>query len=557
MKLWRKIFAGVLCMSMLLPILTGCGSKSSNGASDEADGYSTGSFVAKEVTEGVSLTIAVPSNAKVADYETNAMTKKVEEALGVNLEFVILPSADYAAKLNVMVMGGDDLPDIIFNPSGWESWIEEDVLVDLSRYYENKDYAANIYAGSERTGLDLVAYMTRPDGAKYGVPAVMQELYAPVQQKLWVYQPWLDVLGADVPTTLDEYYDLCKQVVSLDMNGNGKKDEIGLTGTGLEEWFDCIMSSFVYAHESNWRVVENGQTSFAFTSDAWKDGVKYISKFFAEGLIPEETLTQSDDQYKSLYYASTPVVFSFCDWNYTGTDVQRRGEYVAVPALKGPAGVQYSCNIATVPYAGAVITTDCETPLAAFLVCDYFCSLDMSMTQRFGAQGEDWDYWDTAKEKYDASQFVPTFEGYELSFYPYDLIGFWNDTNAQNKSYMKVGPMILDAKTLSGAAVWSGSEDANTQKLAQLELATAEAAMSCYPYQPKEVYDFAPLTVEETDAVADVKTAVIGYVEEMTAAFLVGQKNIDQEWDNYLKELNDIGLQEYLAVLQEAYDRVH
>lgn len=553
----KRMMAGTLVLGLMAGTLTGCGNGKSGSASSEPDGYSTGKFVTKEVTEGVKLTVAIPSSSKVEDYETNDMTLTIEKELGVDLEFVVLPSADYAAKLNVMVMSGDELPDIIFNPSGWESWIEEGVLVDLTDYYKNEDYSANIRQGSERCEIDLIDYMTRPDGSQYAVPSITQELYAPVQQKLWIYQPWLDALGLDVPETIEEYYEACKLVVANDMNGNGKKDEIGLTGTNLDEWFDCMMSSFVYAHEGNWRVVEDGKTSFAFTTDAWKEGVKYIRKFFAEGLIPEETLTQSDDQYKSVYYASTPTVFSFADWNYTGTDTKRRGEYTAIPALEGPEGVKYSCNIATIPTAGAVITNDCKTPLAAFLVCDYMCNQDMSITQRFGKQGEDWDYWDVAKEKYDESEFVPTFEGYDISFYPYDLMGFWDSTEAQNKSYRKIGPMILDKNTLSGAAVWSESGDSTKRGLAALELATAEAAIKCYEYQPKEVYDFAPLTVKETDKVADVKIAVISYVEEMTAAFLTGKKDIDAEWSNYLKELEQIGMNEYLEVLQEAYERVH
>lgn len=554
----KRVITSVLAGVLAVSTLTACGGGSKNTTSSEPDGYSTGKFVATEVTEGVKLTIAIPSSSKVEDYETNQMTLKIEEELGVDLEFVVLPSADYAAKLNVMVMSGEELPDIIFNPSGWESWIEEGVLVDLSAFYENEDYSANIREGGERCEIDIIQYMTRPDGAQYAIPSITQELYAPVQQKLWIYQPWLDALGLDVPETMEEYYQACKMVVENDMNGNGKKDEIGLTGTNLDEWFDCVMSAFVYAHETNWRIVEDGKTDFAFTTDAWKEGVKYIRKFFEEGLIPEETLTQSDDQYKSVYYASTPVVFSFADWNFTGTDTNRRSEYTAIPALKGPDGVQYSCSMTTIPGAGAVITTDCETPLAAFLVCDYMCNQDMSVTQRFGEQGVDWDYWDVAQKKYDdPSEFVPTFEGYDISFYPYDLMGFWNNTEAQNKSYLKVGPMILDKTTLSGAAVWSGASDSDARTLAEIELATAEAAMACYDYQPEEVYDFAPLTVDETDEVADVKTAVISYVEEMTAAFLTGKKDIDAEWDNYLSELEKIGINDYLEVLQEAYKRVH
>ena len=193
----------------------------------------------------------------------------------------------------------------------------------------------------------------------------------------------MDELGLEVPETMEEFYEACKLVVENDMNGNGKADEVAVSGTSLERWFDCMMSSFVYAHEENWRVVEDGKISLAYTTDEWKEGIKYIKKFFDEGLIPEETLTQASAQYNTLLYSSTPKVFAFSDFQYSGTDTARRAEYTAIPALKGPKGVQYSAYEFRIPTPGAVITTDCENPLAAFLVCDYMCSLEMSLTQRF------------------------------------------------------------------------------------------------------------------------------------------------------------------------------
>lgn len=563
----KRIMKKLLCLGlsaiMVASVLTGCGSGGNSGSGsgdsklveEQAKKYADITDV-KEVTDGVKLTIAVPSNARVLDYNTNNQTKMIEEALGVDLEYIELPSADYASKLNVMIMGGEELPDIIFSPGGYSNWIEEGVLYDLSAFYKNDTFAKNINTGAKRSGKDLVNYITRPEGGIYCVPRFIEETYTSVQQKLWVYQPWLDQLGAQVPTTLDEYYSLCQKVVATDLNGNGKKDEIGLTGTELGMWFDFMMSSFVYAHDDSWRLIEDGKISFAYTTDEWKEGLKYMKKFFDEGLIPKETLSQASDQYKAIYNASTPTLFSFVDWNYTGTDLKRRAEYSVVPALTGPEGVRYSCNQPVTPTAGAVITTDCENPLAAFLVCDFMCSEEMSLTQRYGERGVDWDYMADVTVA-SADQFVPTFEGYDVKFYPYDMIGFWNSTEAQSKCYRQTGPMILDMTITAGAGVWTQAPDETTRTLAELELITADAALACYPDQPKEVIDFAPLTMDETNEAADIKSAINSYVEEMTCAFLSGERDIDATWDEFVKELDNIGLNEYLKTLQTAYDRVH
>ena len=47
------------------------------------------------------------------------------------------------------------------------------------------------------------------------------------------------------------------------------------------------------------------------------------------------------------------------------------------------------------------------------------------------------------------------------------------------------------------------------------------------------------------------------YVKESTGAFLTGKKDIDAEWDSYIKELEKLQYKEYLEVLQTAYDRAH
>jgi len=206
------------------------------------------------------------------------------------------------------------------------------------------------------------------------------------------------------------------------------------------------------------------------------------------------------------------------------------------------------------------VETEIYFPAGVYVITEELLipSKEMSVTTRYGEQGVDWDFWDVAQTKLgNSNEFVPTFEGYDISFYPYDLIGFWNSNVAQNKSYRKAGPMMLDVTLSAGAGVWKDAADADTKLRAQIELNTAAAAMECYKYQPEEVYDYAPLTTEENEDVGDVKAGIQSYVTEMTCSFLSGKKDIDKDWDAYLKELDTIGYKDYLEVLQTAYDRAH
>jgi len=574
-KVFNKLMAVVLACSVIAAMLAGCGEKSnptsdesssSAGKSSEASTDSKGTedptepeaFDPRSITEGVTLTIATKEHSRIVDWNTLEETLMIEEALGVNLEFVSYPSADYASKLNTMIMSGEEMPDILFQPgSGYTGWIEEGALLPLTEYYGNPDYAKNLNAASERTETDIAQYMMLPDGNIYAVPNWSHDPGAEVNQKLWVYQPWLDQLGVKMPETTEEFYELCQKVAATDLNGNGKNDEVCLTYNGsIGAWFDFLMTPYVYAHDSLFRVVEDGKVSFAYTTEEWKEGLKYIRKFFEEGLIPMETLTQSTDQYRALLYAETPTVLSFTGWCYSGSDIYRRADYNYIVALEGPTGRKVSHYQPSLPGVGAVITADCDNPDAAFLVLDYMCSEEISLMTRYGKQGENWDYWENVqmenKEDYGA-----TFEGYDISILAEYPKIFWADTNPQTVCYMEIGPMVRDKYSNIARAINRNpaTEEERIRTLA--EDITSESIMEAENYRPEAVFDYGPLSTEEIEATADIAATLKSYVDESINAFLSGDKDIDAEWDAYIAELEKIGYKTMLDVYQIAYDRVH
>lgn len=72
--------------------------------------------------------------------------------------------------------------------------------------------------------------LTYPDGNIY---SFMSSVYT--QHKSWtigvqfINKDWLDRVGKDIPTNLDEYYEVLKAFKEMDANGNGDpNDEIPL-----------------------------------------------------------------------------------------------------------------------------------------------------------------------------------------------------------------------------------------------------------------------------------------------------------------------------------------
>ena len=75
-----------------------------------------------------------------------------------------------------------------------------------------------------------------------------------------------------------------------------------------------------------------------------------------------------------------------------------------------------------------------------------------------------------------------------------------------------------------------------------------------YRLQPGEFIYMLPYTTEELEQISIEKTAIDQYVVDQSAAFITGTRPLT-EWDAYIKELEDMGLEKYLQVTQQAFDR--
>ncbi|MCI5971331.1 MAG: hypothetical protein MRZ29_09405, partial [Oscillospiraceae bacterium] len=87
------------------------------------------------------------------------------------------------------------------------------------------------------------------------------------------------------------------------------------------------------------------------------------------------------------------------------------------------------------------------------------------------------------------------------------------------------------------------------------EKLVADSTKAYLPYTDmKDVKKF----VYDVDCIAEVNeiiTNIESYVKEMTTLFVIGEKNADKEWESYLKELDNMGVNQLLEETQKAYDR--
>lgn len=558
----RKIVMCMMVVSSLCTMLFAGGKselKKGNAPSQEAP-------TAKGEKE--TFTIGVKEDILVSDWKNNVTTKMIEDALGVNLEFVMFPSKEMSTKINLMAMdGGKDLPDIVFlsaKDADVYQWGQMGVILPLTKYYDDPKLSANIRESWTRIGTDYRGQITSPDGEIYIIPSYNQSYSNELPMKMWAYQPFLDKLGLKTPTTTDELENVLKHIVNDDPNGNGIKDEVGISGTAIGGntaaspcgWFVALMNSFVYAGNSDYLTLsDDGKIGAAYTTDGWKEGLRYMARLMKEGLIQDAALTQNIQSFKAIANAENPQVFMYC-W-YTGVGMidgsnPRRDDYVGVMPFQGPTGCKYVTYRPTTASARMMVTSNCKDPEKAFMVGDLLSSELYSIMTRWGQQHVDWDY---IKDMGDASQYEGLYEnaGFEKYIIVYNNDGFWSSGAPSNHGYRQQGPYVRQYGIYNGSAQPKGSFGKGDLNLAETNYKLRKDGYTdlCDPIT-KLIYNS-----EENEVASEIKATLDSYVNEYASAVIAGQKDLDATWADFQKEIKAIGVEEYLKVTQGVYDRMY
>lgn len=540
----RKIALTLCCLLSVSMLATGCG-KNQTAVKNDADS----SYVMDEnlnppgefpiCKEPVTLRYMIAQHANVADYKENSYTKKLEEYGNVNMEFDVVPAADIQTKINLMMnSGGSDIPDVIISgltPASCSAYGTSGMLVPLNQYYEHSSYY--IKEALERTKeKNLLKYLTSADGNIYTVISYNETLQNEFVRLPWIYKPWLDEVGLDVPVTLEEYRDALMAFVGKDLNHNGVQDEIPLMDDSYKYGVWTILQAFIpfEVGADNLNLSANGKLRFAYTTEEWKEGVKYLRDLCVNGAFSPISFTSDRAQLKTMLAAEENKVGSFV-WaspSLVPASSPRRADFAAV-TLTGRGknmGVWYTPSIPSVYYA---ITANCENPEAAFRIGDLMCKEEMTIWGHWGEKGVDW----LEPSENDHSLFESL--GYQPTIKP--LL----DTQSIQSSNWGID---LGFRTYEVAAGIVADDDVARK-------VKAETVEKLIDYIPKKTIGRLNFTQEELDTYNEIVVTAQNYMEEQITKFITGYEDVEEQWDSYLAELENIGLSEALAIAQAAYDR--
>ena len=520
--------------------------------------------------EEITLTAVVLGMEGGVNYQSSYPVQWIKEKTNINLEFIYAGSGDDGkTKLNLMLYGGDKLPDVFIN-TRWSKaecmlYGQEGLVIPLNEYLENSPNWNKLNELSPARRGDL----TMSDGNSYTYGDDNECFHCSHQARMWIYQPWVDLLNDGViPSTTDELYDFLVKVKTMDPNGNGKADEIPMTGY-LDGWatdpFVFISNSFVQNNNfiSNENptiaggfVINDGKVVFNLASDAYRDALRYMNKLYAEGLLDAQTYTQTSDQCNATMdnedhlvavMGGGPMPQNGNFWSQQPGDWQK---WTLLPPLKGPDGVQYAFTGLDNYFGTCVglVSEDCQYPEIAVAMFDLLASEEGNRVQNSGVEGISWKWTDEMKSLSGGqSKWVKIIPEKTKEDGSTDWAAYGYDF--ESATWDADGAIRCDTAAMREG---EGVEDPNLN--VEAVLYQSALVYDEYKYDVNTIVPNMPYTEEQSKKISEYTVSIGAYANSATIRFITGDMNIETDWEAYLAELEKMDLNGYIAVMQEAYD---
>ncbi|MCI8442977.1 MAG: hypothetical protein HFG27_10655 [Provencibacterium sp.] len=559
----KRILA--LVTACMMALLAACGTASNEASQQPASSAPASSATASSQPAGeapVELTICTVRRTTdiTTSYSEKHWVQELEEACNVKINWVELLEGQTDEPLTAMLAG--DLPDVFWaggiisdsiisqNTSLWRPLTEEEIRTHVPNL-------ANFLDENLSSWLDIVTY---PDGNIYGLPGGKLHSTMHVSSGIpYINTRWLENLGLQKPTTMEELKNVLIAFRDQDANGNGDpNDEIPF------DFCDNFFASQALYNAASWGLPLTGSVFYdydadgnvigAVNTDAYREFLEYFHELGAEGLLNQEGFAQSYDQYTANLNADK--VGFFWGWgpcNYiTDSELFLQFEGIVQPAAEGYETKMYTANI---DFANAyrnnfVLTRSCKDWEKALEIWNYVSDPTTALNICNGERFLFWDYIDESGNFLgeDATEEQIKACGYhyfadhdnvtdeQLTEWNYDWLIGKTFTGANTVGLVNIAPVMLEAESYrtDDLTVWG------VQRYVAISEVLEPANAFCKYHMPNNIV---PADVQEeydfmTDGLTD---AIRGF-----CATSIMNGVTDESWNNYLNDLKTYNYDYYI-----------
>ncbi len=535
----KRFMSALLVLAMITGLFAGCGKKDEGGSVAGEDG---------------TLTVGIPMNSNISDYNNNAFTKYLEENTGVKIKFKAYSnkSTEYVQQIALQASTKNQkLPDVLigFKDLGRRNvsnYGEDGYFLDLTdlieKYADNYKEHYNALSNDVKTLIKRNCSSMESD-AIYAMPQVENVKIDNFDSLMFINQTWLDKLGLKAPTTIDELYNVLQAFKTQDPNGNGQADEIPMLGKTMT--IDYILNAYTYFEEGERYNYEKGKVFAAYTTDEYREGLKFLNKILSEGLYSDLSFTvTASTELKNMNTPASGVakvgIIQGHPSVYMDTSNAVLDQYVALGPLSDMTGKGgYMVVKDTIVKPGAMITKDCENTELAMKFLDFFYNDETITRMRHGEKGVDWE------------------EGSGIDVYGEKVTVVTKNSQAYSQGSQTWGIITCGILTAANYNSVGASTNEIGQRLSRILKGSWQLLDTVKLKDKKDLVRNLDYTIEEDDVVQQYEGNINTFVTQQRDLFIRGTNNInsDSAWQAYLKEFDALHLNEILAVKQSAYER--
>ncbi|EES72578.1 type 2 periplasmic-binding domain-containing protein [Paenibacillus lactis] len=546
----KKLLALFISVVLIMSVLSACGGNNTNEnvpTSNEPD--QSEASQSPEATDGDAEKSVFPLDEKVTlemvackhpnngPFNEMDFFKQYEEKTNVHIDWTDIEFSQCEEQRNLILASGE-LPDAFYGTLALTgndviNYGGQGMLVPLEQYI-TKETMPNLSALIEQNPK-YKAMLTAPDGHIYSLPSIRELMLWLSPDMMYLNKEWLDNLGLEVPTTMEELRNVLEAFKTQDPNGNGKNDEIpfsflwdfanyNVNGIG------SLFGAFGRADSATHIFVEDGKVVFSAKEPEYKEAIQYFHTFFEDGLFDKESLAQDRNQLLGKGSGTEQRLGGFFAWNaFSIVGVDNDPKYVVVPALKGPNGDQVwrkslNNNQGVNPFAFSM-TVENQHPELTMQWIDLSYATDTSIEAGWGPIGttlEDKDGTLTLKDAPDGL----TTDQYVFKTAPVEA------------------PYAILENTYGTRLAMAEKDKVKIDGIKENYL----------PYMTSETFPGVMFTAEESQRIKTLDTDLNSYINQTSAKWLL-EGGVEEEWDNYLDDLNKMKVDELISIYQTAYDR--
>lgn len=317
------------------------------------------------------LSIMAPFFSPTAPGSDDAVGKELGELAGAELDMRWVPNSSYGDQTNV-VLAGDDIPNIMViqgKTQGFVQTAEAGGFWDLGPYLASGEFPNLITSNPE------VQQAASVNGTVYGIYRSRDV----IRHGVIIRKDWLENLGLEAPTTLEELKEVARAFTEDDPDGNGANDTYGMIvpkwpGTiGTNSPWDAI--DVWYGVGNMWNLEDDGTFTSIVDNPDWRESLKFQRDFIESGYVNPDWVTMDPQQWNEQFINGKGGIIIDVQSRagellklYAENDPETAGDYVLLTAQ--PEGPNGKHSLPTTGYNGFL-----AVPKASVKTEDELCAV--------------------------------------------------------------------------------------------------------------------------------------------------------------------------------------